>query len=43
MDLTWHKGLVFVVADTLLNLMQEELLNKSFVIVALHEGEKGEK
>lgn len=34
---------IFIVADTVLNLMQEEFLNKSFVLVALHEREKGGK
>lgn len=31
---------IFIVADTVLNLMQEEFLNKSFIPVALHEREK---
>lgn len=31
---------IFIIVDTILNLMQEGFLNKSFVMVALCEGEK---
>lgn len=43
-DITWSslevKVWIFVIVDTVLNLMQEEFLYRSFVTVAFHEGDK---